>query len=143
MKVSAKAEYACVAMVELAIRHQAGHPVQIKNIAQVHGISPRFLVQIMLQLKGAGLVASSRGSTGGYQLMRSPEEIKLSEIINTIDNSPAAPSALTSLPKTQVVLTLRSVWRAVSLAEEEILEYTSLAELVRRSQERDAASYQI
>src|SRR5207248_651097 len=60
VRVSAKADYACIAMVELASRYRAGQPVQIKNIAEAHNISPRFLVQILLQLKGAGLVASSR-----------------------------------------------------------------------------------
>ena len=64
VKVSARAEYACVAMVELAIKHPLGQPVQIKNIAQTHGISPRFLVQILLQLKAAGLVAAGSGFGG-------------------------------------------------------------------------------
>ena len=143
MKVSAKAEYACVAMVELAIKYPAELPVQIKTIAQMHGISPRFLVQILLQLKGAGLVASSRGSGGGYQLTRPPEEMHLAEIVRAIDHSPRAPSALTALPKTLVVQSLRAVWDEVSEAEEEILGRTSLAILVQRSQERDAAMYQI
>ncbi len=130
-------------MVELAIRHPAGQPVQIKNIAKGHGISPRFLVQIMLQLKGAGLVASSRGAAGGYQLSRSPDEIDLAEIINSIDHSPRPQSALTALPKTQVVQTLRAVWRDVNQAEREILANTSLADLVQRTRHRDATSYDI
>src|ERR1700677_3634392 len=87
VKVSAKAEYACVAMVELAIKYPLGQPVQIKNIAQTHDISPRFLVQILIQLKSAGLVASSRGAAGGYQLTRPPEEISLADVVHVIDRA--------------------------------------------------------
>jgi Rrf2 family protein len=143
VKVSAKAEYACVAMVELAIKHPLGQPVQIKNIAQTHGISPRFLVQILLQLKAAGLVASSRGSTGGYQLARPPEEINLADVVHIIDRAEQLPSALNALPSSLVVQALRTVWHTVSKAELEILERTNLADLVQLSQERDSASYQI
>lgn len=143
MKVSAKAEYACVAMVELAIKHPLNQPVQIKNIAQIHGISPRFLVQILLQLKAAGLVASSRGAAGGYQLSRPPEEITLADVVHVIDRAQQFPSALNSLPKSLVVQTLRTVWGTVSQAELEILESTSLSNLVQLSQENDSVSYQI
>ena len=143
MKVSAKAEYACVAMVELAIKHPLGQPVQIKNIAQAHGISPRFLVQILLQLKAAGLVSSSRGSTGGYQLSRPPDDISLADIVHVIDQAEQIPSALSSLPSSQVVQALRTVWHTVSRAELEILASTSLTNLVQLSQASDAASYQI
>src|SRR5262252_8056887 len=81
MKVSAKAEYACVAMVELAANRLDSQPVRVKAIADAHGIPLRFLVQILLQLKGAGLVASIRGAAGGYQLARRPTEISLADII--------------------------------------------------------------
>src|SRR6476619_4372272 len=99
MKLSAKAEYACVAMVELAAKYRQSQPIQIKAIADPHNISSRFLVQILLQLKGNGLVASSRGASGGYQLARSPETITLAEIVNSIDRSPTASTALSELPQ--------------------------------------------
>ena len=78
MRVSAKAQYACIAMLELAGNYQEPQLLQVKTIADTHGISPRFLVQILLQLKVHGLVRSVRGASGGYQLARSPEEIALS-----------------------------------------------------------------
>ena len=53
MKVSAKTEYACLAMLELAARYGQGEPAPIREIADEHGIPSRFLVQILLQLKGA------------------------------------------------------------------------------------------
>ncbi len=62
MKLSAKTEYACLAVLELAARYGTGEPVRIRTIADEHGIPSRFLVQILLQLKGAGFVASTRGA---------------------------------------------------------------------------------
>ena len=143
MRISAKAEYACVAMVELAARFSAGQPVSIKAIADGHGLSSRFLIQVLLQLKGAGLVASSRGQGGGYQLARTPDSIHLADIINTIERSPEASSALSALPSSPVSESLGQVWKEVSQAEQDILQKTTLADLARRVQEKGVASYQI
>jgi Rrf2 family protein len=130
-------------MVELAAHHGSQQMVQIKTIADAHAISPRFLVQILLQLKGAGLVASTRGSAGGYQLTRSPDTIHLFEIITAMDPEPLGQSALTSLAQSPTVQAIRNVWKEVSREEQRILERTTLAELVRRSQQTDQPSYQI
>src|SRR5690348_16860200 len=90
MRVSAKAEYACVAMLALAASYGEPQPVTVKAIADAHGIPQRFLVQILLQLKGNGLVTSTRGALGGYQLARPPEQIGLADIIGVIDPPPPA-----------------------------------------------------
>src|SRR5688572_16314848 len=98
MRLSAKAQYACVAMVELACNHGDRAPVHLKNIAENHGISQRFLVQILLQLKGAGLVESTRGAAGGYQLAKEPSEITVADLVHAIDQAPPTlPEALTKL----------------------------------------------
>ena len=55
------------------------------EIAERHDVPPRFLVQILLQLKGAGLVASVRGAAGGYQLLKPPQEISLGQVMEVID----------------------------------------------------------
>src|SRR5438045_9435879 len=101
MRVAAKAEYACVALLELAGSHGNPQRVRVKAIADAHGIPLRFLVQILLQLKGAGLVASIRGAAGGYQLARAAGEISLADVINVTDRAPppradAAPLAPSS-----------------------------------------------
>ena len=85
MNVSAKTEYACIAVLELAAQHEAGEPVRIRDIAERHGIPSRFLVQILLQLKSAGLVSSVRGATGGYRLAKEPGEITLCEVMSVVD----------------------------------------------------------
>jgi Rrf2 family protein len=85
VKVSAKTEYACIAMIELAATYGSGDPVRIRSIAEVHGIPSRFLVQILLQLKGAGFVTSTRGASGGYELIKAPEEISLFDVMSVIE----------------------------------------------------------
>ena len=62
MNISAKTEYACIAVLELALNYGSGDPVTIRAIAETHGIPSRFLVQILLQLKGTGIVGSTRGA---------------------------------------------------------------------------------
>src|SRR5437868_2699615 len=92
MLFSAKAEYACLAMLELAARHGDPRPVRLADIADKHGIPQRFLVQILLQLKGAGLIASTRGAAGGYLLARPPEEISLADVLGVVDRTDPGPT---------------------------------------------------
>ena len=144
MRISAKAEYACVAMLELAANHGEPQPMRIKAIAEAQGIPQRFLVQILLQLKTAGLVVSVRGAAGGYQLARDPETISLAAIINAIDASTLAPdTALAKAgPPSPAVHTMLSIWKEIQMEEQRMLEKVSLAELLRR-QESNALTYQI
>jgi Rrf2 family protein len=85
MRISAKAEYACLAVIELARSGGSGAPKRVREIAEAQDIPERYLIQILLQLKAAGLVHSSRGSVGGYQLSRSASAISAAEVIATID----------------------------------------------------------
>lgn len=145
MRISAKAEYACAAMLELAASFGDPHPVRIKAIAEAQGISARFLVQILLQLKTAGLVASVRGAAVGYQLARSPEAITLGQIIRAIDDPRVAPrSALSSAAgRTAAVEVLLEVWEEIQSQEQKMLEQLTLAELLRRTQSNNALVFQI
>lgn len=141
MRVSAKAEYACIAMLELAANHGAPQPVRVKVIADAHGIPQRFLVQILLQLKGAGLVVSVRGAAGGYQLARSPADISVANVVNTIDR-PLTRRETTTV-RSPVVQAIRGVWKEIQDEEQRMLEELSLAELLRRTQDTHALTYQI
>jgi Rrf2 family protein len=144
MRISAKAEYACVAMLELAANHGGAQPLRIKAIADAQGIPQRFLVQILLQLKTAGLVASVRGAAGGYQLTRSPDDISLAAVINAIDDRTLAPrSALGEANRTLVVQTLLGVWHDIQHREQRTLEQLTLAELLLRARQSHGLSYQI
>lgn len=85
MKLSAKTEYGCLAMLHLAQQHGHGEPVQIRKVAAEHDIPWRFLVQILLELKRAGLVISTRGAAGGYRLANAPAEISLCDVITALE----------------------------------------------------------
>jgi Rrf2 family protein len=131
MRFSAKTEYACLAVVELARAYEAGEPVRIRTIAAEHGIPSRFLVQILLQLKGAGLVASVRGAAGGYQLLKPPEEITLAEVMSVVDGREKLPNPAAA--KTATRRALLRAWRTAALAEQEVLVDLSFADLVQRA----------
>ena len=91
MKISAKAEYACLAVLALARQNPDDPPVRIREISEAHGIPERYLVQILLQLKGAGLVTSTRGASGGYRLARPASAISLGQVLNAIEGPDAPP----------------------------------------------------
>jgi Rrf2 family protein len=131
MNLSAKTEYACVAVLELAVHSGSGKPVRIRDIAEANGIPSRFLVQILLQLKGAGLVTSTRGAAGGYHLARDAQEITLGEVMAVIDGH--ACQLASNLPtETAPVRTLLDVWQTVSNVERKMLNEITFADLVAR-----------
>jgi Rrf2 family protein len=82
MRVSTRGDYACRALLSLALHTDTAGPTSVRDIAERTGLPQPYLEQI---LKGAGLVRSKRGVGGGYVLARPPEEIHLSEIISAVD----------------------------------------------------------
>jgi Rrf2 family protein len=141
MKVYAKTEYACIAVLELAHTHGRGEPVRIRDIAERHGIPSRFLVQILLQLKGAGLVQSTRGAAGGYQLAKSPDQITLYDVMSVIEGQEVITSATaTNSPVSRVLL---KAWREIDEQERAILHSITLANLVDRLKDEMEQMYYI
>lgn len=131
MKVSAKAEYACLAVLELAVRHGQPHPVPVKDIADAHGIPSRYLTQILLQLKGGSFVKSVRGSAGGYQLAKRPDEITLVEILTVIDGPLATEYRPAGEPNSPGTKALVAVFSHILQQEQKALAGISFADLVR------------
>ncbi|MFO0952579.1 MAG: Rrf2 family transcriptional regulator [Isosphaeraceae bacterium] len=125
MRLSAKAEYACVAVIALARMGGDGNPVRVRQIASAHGIPERYLVQILIQLKAAGLVHSARGATGGYSLSRSPEQITLREVLRAIDGPGEPPRE----PSGPIERALASVVAQLREAEQTVLDRTTIAQL--------------
>ena len=144
MRISAKTEYACIAMLELASQYGTGEPVRIRRIAERHDVPPRFLVQILLQLKGAGLVGSVRGAAGGYQLLKPPQEVSLGHVMEVIDGSPEGNSQFSSgSPDSPAVRVLLQTWKEVAAAERKMLGDITLADLLERAKEQDEQMYHI
>lgn len=90
--LSTKSEYAIKALVRLALADGDG-PVQARDIVAFTGIPPKFLEQVMHDLRQAGLVASRRGKGGGYVLARDPAGLSFADVIDLIDGSRAASGA--------------------------------------------------
>lgn len=84
MKVSTRGDYASRALLSLSL-HTTDGPTSVRDIAERTGLPQPYLEQILLALKGAGLVRSKRGVGGGYVLARPAEEITLAEIVSAVD----------------------------------------------------------
>jgi Rrf2 family protein len=144
MKISAKTEYACIAMLELASRFGSGQPVRIRSIAERHDVPPRFLVQILLQLKGAGLVASTRGAAGGYHLVREPGSISLGDVMEAIEGAGGGEGKTSNAsPDSPAVKALNAAWQEVAAVERRLLGEISFADLLDRARDQDDHMYHI
>lgn len=133
MRLSARAEYACVAMLELALHYGSKEPVCVKAIAARHGIPHGFLVQILLQLKAAGYVTSTRGSAGGYRLARPPARICLAELLNAIDAYGPVDYDLPSSEASAGFRAVRATWERAARQALQVLQQTTLADLAERA----------
>ena len=144
MKTSAKTEYGCIAMLELAAHYGSGQPVRIRHIAERHDVPPRFLVQILLQLKAAGLVASVRGAAGGYLLMKPPPDVSLGQVMEAI-NGTSQKKRRTShaSPDSSAAKVLHKAWQTVASARREMLDDISLSQLVERTKAQEEQAYYI
>ena len=84
MRVSTRGDYAARALLSLAL-HTEEAPTSVREIAERTALPQPYLEQILLALKGAGIVRSKRGVGGGYVLARDPGDIRLSEIVRAVD----------------------------------------------------------
>jgi Rrf2 family protein len=85
MRVSTRGDYACRALLSLALHGDETGPTSVRDIAERTGLPQPYLEQILLALKGAGLVRSKRGVGGGYVLARQPDQIQLADIVSAVD----------------------------------------------------------
>jgi len=131
VRVSAKTDYALRAAVELAAAPD-DKPVKGERIARAQAIPLRFLENILMQLRHAGLVDSRRGADGGYRLARPATEVTLADVIRAIDGPLAGVSG--ARPETLdfdgTATPMRDVWIAVRASLRAVLEHVTLAEVV-------------
>jgi Rrf2 family protein len=130
MRVSAKTDYALRAAVELAAAPE-GAPVKGEKLSRSQSIPLRFLENILLQLRHAGIIESRRGADGGYRLARPASEITLADVIRAIDGPLAGVSGRRpeTLDFTGTSEPLREVWVAVRASLRAVLENVSLADV--------------
>ena len=130
MRVTAKAEYAVRAVLELA--GGEGEPVKRHRIVAAQGIPPKFLENILAELRHAGLVESQRGSEGGYWLSRSPAEITIADIMRAVEGPLA--SVRSHRPETLeydgLAEPLQTVWVALRQNIRAVLESVTVEALV-------------
>ena len=87
MRISTRVEYGMLALADIALYSGEGSSVSAPDIAERQGISQKYLEQILTLLKQAGLIRAQKGLRGGYALARPADRIRLSEILNALDNS--------------------------------------------------------
>ncbi len=85
MRVSTRGDYASRALLSLALHGSGAGPTSVADLAKRTGLPQPYLEQILLALKGAGVVRSKRGVGGGYVLARSPEDITIAQIVSAVD----------------------------------------------------------
>ena len=127
MKLSAKTEYACLAMLQLAEDACLVAPTPIRSLSERQDIPEGFLVQILQSLRRAGLVISTRGSCGGYRLSRPAEAISLAEVIAAIEGHEPPCTGPSASPFAEV---LRSLCTSLQKSQWQRLESLSLADML-------------
>jgi Rrf2 family protein len=136
VRVSTRGDYASRALLSLAL-HDDGEPTSVRDLAERTGLPQPYLEQILLTLKGAGLVRSKRGVGGGYVLARDTTEITLAEIVSAVDGPIQAGDF--GLPHEagacdhEGQCVLLSVWGEVSSKLQVLLGAMTLADMVRRA----------
>ncbi len=132
MKLSTKGRYGARAALELALRYGAG-PVMVREIADCQGISERYLEHILNSLRASGIVRSTRGARGGYELAKPPGKVTLGDVVRSLEG----PLDIVSCThdgecgRSPACVTME-IWRDVRDAIESVLEGVTLEELVNR-----------
>ncbi len=145
MRVSARAEYACRAVLELTRHHDKAEVIHIGDIAVRQSIPEKYLVQILLQLQRAGLVRSKRGAAGGYSLAKAPGEISLGDVIRAMDGDLISIESLSGEAEISDQLSgqhvLKDVWMDVQEKLGEIMDGITFDDISRQAQKRLSMYY--
>jgi Rrf2 family transcriptional regulator, cysteine metabolism repressor len=138
MKISTKIRYGTRAILELAWRYGEG-PIDLKEVAGKQGISLKYLEQVIIPLRAAGLVKSVRGSRGGYSLAKRPSEVTLNDVIEILEGPVDLVECLKDpkvCPRSSFCVT-RDIWGEVSVAIDGVFRSVTFEEMVRRKREKE------
>lgn len=138
MKCSVKSDYAARAVLGLARHYTNGAAVRVEQLAREQGLPAKYLVQILLELKAAAIVRSVRGKEGGYLLARPPGEIRLGDVIRSMEgmvfDSPA-------LNDKDCPAELRRAWEGVQQAAAGAADSVTFQRLLEESSEKEKMYY--
>ncbi|MCK4221995.1 MAG: Rrf2 family transcriptional regulator [Dehalococcoidia bacterium] len=137
MRISTKGRYGTTAMLDLALHYGEG-PVLVRDIARRQNISERYLEHLLISLKVAGMVRSTRGRRGGFTLAKPPAHVRLSEIIQAMEGSLAPADCVDSpqaYPQT-ALCAIYDLWAEMKTALDRILESTTLEALAERQKRK-------
>jgi Rrf2 family cysteine metabolism transcriptional repressor len=138
MKLSTRGQYGARALLDIAL-HYDGNPVLLKDIAKRQAISAQYLEHLVSPLIKAGIVRSTRGARGGVTLAKPPKEIRLSQVIQILEGSTAPVECVDDpkvCPRSDFCVT-RDVWKEMKRAMIQVLESTTLQDLVERQKEKE------
>jgi Rrf2 family protein len=129
-------------MIELALLYDRGGFVFLRDIAKREGISEKYLGQLIIPLRSAGLVSSKRGAEGGYQLSRPPEHITVREVVEALEGKVFVVDCLRDEKVCERVATCiaREVWKKLQESVVATLGGMTLANVVRMYQEKTGVS---
>ncbi len=140
MRISARCDYACRALLELALHWANKQPVQTYTMSEKQHVPMKYLVQILIQLKRMGLVESVRGKQGGYYLAKPPDKISLGEVIREV-GGPLLPMANSATKKESVFAT---IWTEVEEAMAKVLDKVTFEDILNKAKGMEGAVvYQI
>ena len=133
MRVSAKVDYALRALLELAAAPPG--PVKGERLATAQEIPPKFLENIHTELRRAEIVASQRGVDGGYRLARPASEISVADVVRALEGPIASVRGVRpdEVEYRGPARSLQPLWVELRASMREVLEGTTLADLVERS----------
>lgn len=139
MKLNTKMRYGTRAMLELALRYEAG-AVSLAQVAASQEISDKYLEILFASLRSAGLVNSQRGARGGYSLARPPEQITLREIFDVLEGPEPYVLCTTDHDTCHrwAMCATQEVWSQMYDASMQVLQSITLADLVARHTQRCA-----
>lgn len=129
MKISAKTDYACRAILELSLHWPNSEPLSIQAISDRQNIPLKFLIQILLNLKQLDLVRSVRGQKGGYLLGKASREITLKEVIQYFSEKNLAKSRQVSRKRSSI---LDSIWQEAENVYFNFLEGKNFEDMAKK-----------
>lgn len=144
MRISAKGEYAIKAVLDLAL-HRDRDLIPIQEIAEREAIPQRYLEQVLLSLKRAGILTSKRGSSGGYHLTKAPDEITVGAVLRAVEGTgvPFETGASSLRPQARPRNghgdDLAELWRRISDAVSQVVDQLTFGELAAQAAQRRAA----